>query len=365
MTSPRTRDPMPRSQIPVRLLGTLAALALVVAACGSGDDRTAEGSEGASAADEGSSAGEGTGFPVEVEHTYGTTTVEAAPERIVTVGLTDQDAVLALGAVPVGVTQWFDTHERGVGAWAEDLLGDATPEVFDGDVVNAERIAALEPDLILAVYSALTEQEYETLSQIAPTVAQPGEYVDYGVPWQEQTVIIGRALGQEDEAQALVADIEGRFVAVRAEHPEFEGATGVVASPYQGTVSVYSPQDPRGRFLTDLGFVLPDELEDLTGDHFAADLSTENIDLLDVDALVWILNEVEGDLARLHAEGVYGGLPVVSEGREVGVSNFETLGEATSFQTVLSLPTLLDGLVPMLAAAVDGDPVTHVLEPGG
>ena len=62
---------------------------------------------------------------------------------------------------------------------------------------------------------------------------------------------------------------------------------------------------------------------------------------------------------------MYGGLAVVSEGREVGVSNFETLGEATSFQTVLSLPTLLDGLVPMLAAAVDGDPVTEVLEPGG
>ena len=47
------------------------------------------------------------------------------------------------------------------------------------------------------------------------------------------------------------------------------------------------------------------------------------------------------------------------------MSNFETLGEATSFQTVLSLPTLLDGLVAMLAAAVDGDPVTQVLEPGG
>jgi iron complex transport system substrate-binding protein len=55
----------------------------------------------------------------------------------------------------------------------------------------------------------------------------------------------------------------------------------------------------------------------------------------------------------------------VSEGREVGVSNFEPLGEATSFQSVLSLPMLLDGLVPMLAAAVDGDPTTLVLQAGG
>ena len=353
-----------------RRRGTLAVLVALVlaltAACGSeGDDPSTEGAGGETSDGGGSPEGDGNGFPVEVEHTYGTTTIEAAPERIVTVGLTDQDTVLALGTVPVGITQWFDTHEHGVGPWAEDLLDGETPEVLDGDAVNAERIAALQPDLILAVYSALTEQEYDTLSQIAPTVAQPGDFVDYGVPWQDQTRIIGRALGQADAADALVVDVEDRVAAVRAEHPEFEGASGVVAAPYQGTVSVYSPQDPRGRFLADLGFALPAELEELAGDHFAAELSTENVDLLDVDALVWILNDVQADLDRLHAEGVYGGLAVVSEGREVGVSNFEPLGEATSFQTVLSLPMLLDGLVPMLAAAVDGDPSTLVLEAGG
>jgi iron complex transport system substrate-binding protein len=34
--------------------------------------------------------------------------------------------------------------------------------------------------------------------------------------------------------------------------------------------------------------------------------------------------------------------------------------EASNFVTVLSLPLLLDRLVPMLAAAVDGDPATEV-----
>ena len=50
----------------------------------------------------------------------------------------------------------------------------------------------------------------------------------------------------------------------------------------------------------------------------------------------------------------------MAEGREVPVANLSELGSATSFQTVLSLPILLDGLVPMLAAAVDGDPATPV-----
>ena len=210
-------------------LAVLVALVLALTAgCGSGgDDPSTEGAGGETSDAGGSPEGDGNGFPVEVEHKYGTTTIDAAPEQIVTVGLTDQDTVLALGTVPVGITQWFDTHEHGVGPWAEDLLDGETPEVLDGDAINAERIAALQPDLILAVYSALTEQEYDTLSQIAPTVAQPGEFVDYGVPWQDQTRIIGRALGQADEADALVVDVEDRFAAERDDHPEFDGATGV------------------------------------------------------------------------------------------------------------------------------------------
>jgi iron-siderophore transport system substrate-binding protein len=346
----------------------VVALGVALAACGGGGDPSGDAGAGAGSGAGGTGAGSGSaaaGYPVEIQHTYGTTTIGSAPERVVTVGLTDQDAVLALGVVPVGITRWFDTHGNGVGAWAEDLLGDATPELLDGDAVNAEAIAALRPDLILALYSALTPQEYETLSQIAPVVAQPGEYVDYGIPWDEQTITIGRALGQQDEAEALVADVQSRIAAARDAHPQFAGATAAVASPYQGVVSIFAPQDPRGRLLADLGFAPVEGVEGLAGDQFAAEISEEQIDLLDVDALVWILNDVDADLAELHRQPVYGGLDVVAQGREVGVSNFEPLGEATSFHSVLSLPFLLDGLVPMLAEAVDGDPATVVQRPAG
>jgi iron complex transport system substrate-binding protein len=356
-----TTRPHPRG---ARGLAAVAAFAVLVA-CGGGGGGGGEDSGGVAS---GTATGDGDtapvepgAYPVEIEHKHGTTTIEGPPSRVVTVGLTDQDASLALGVVPVGITDWFGDHPDAVHPWAQDLLGDATPEVLPKDEMNIERIAALEPDLILAVYSGLTGSEYETLSAIAPTIAQPEEFIDWGVPWQEQTRIIGQALGRPERADELVDGVEDRFAAARADHPEFEGATGVVATPYDNTVAVYAPEDVRGGFMAELGFVPFDGLDEMAGDSFAAELSLEQVELLEVDALVWILgDDVDADLALLHDEPLYAGLDVVAEGREVGVSHTGPLGGATSFQTVLSVPALLDGLVPLLAAAVDGDPATEV-----
>ena len=83
--------------------------------------------------------------------------------------------------------------------------------------------------------------------------------------------------------------------------------------------------------------------------------------MLNVDAIVW-LDEEDGS-GQLGGP-LYADLDVHTEGREVHLdSETTTLGGATSFVTVLSLPFLLDGIVPMLSAAVDGDPATEVPEP--
>ena len=240
--------------------------------------------------------------------------------------------------------------------WAQDeleALGGAVPEVVGGSAeINFEAIAAQQPDLILALYSGLTQEDYDLLDQIAPTVAQPGDYVDYGIPWQELTRSVGRAVGQAEEADALVADVEARFEQVRAEHPEFDGATSVVATPYEG-IWVYGPQDVRGRFLEMLGFALPEGLAEVSGAEFGGNLSMERADLLDVDVIVWLdADETEGELGG----PVYSSLPVHTEAREVFLDSYDDpLGGATSFVTVLSIPFLLDGVVPQMAEAIDGE----------
>ncbi|HEY8527967.1 MAG TPA: iron-siderophore ABC transporter substrate-binding protein [Acidimicrobiales bacterium] len=345
-----------------RLLALLLALAVAAAACGSGsgDDAGPDARGGAAAAGAHPDA-----YPVTIEHTYGETTIEEPPERVVTVGLTDHDAVLALGVAPVGVTDWFGDQPHAVWPWAQDELGDAEPEIVGTtEGIDFEQVARLRPDVIIGLYAGLTDDDYETLSQIAPTVAQPVDHPDFGIPWQEQTRTIGRILGQPEEADELVTAIEDRFARARAEHPEFAGRTAVVATPYAGSVSVFAPTDPRGRFLDALGFEPVDEIVDLVGDGFSADLSYEQAELLDVDVLVWIIEDAEADMPQVRSMPIYGELDVVREGREVPVENLSELGGATSFGTVLSLPVLLDQLVPMLAAAVDGDPATPVEQPG-
>ncbi|TDC73947.1 iron-siderophore ABC transporter substrate-binding protein [Streptomyces hainanensis] len=344
---------------PRRLAAAALATALfTLTACGSDSD--SEGSDGSNAPDD-TNATEGA-FPVTIDHKYGSTTVEEEPERVVTVGLTDQDAVLALGTVPVGTTDWYGTHEAALGPWATDLLGDAelpTLLTDTGTGPQLEEIALLQPDVIIAQYAGLTQEQYDSLSEIAPVVAQPGEYVDYGVPWRQQTETIGRILGHADEAERLIADVDARFAEARAAHPEFADATAIPASPYEG-YWVFGSEDPRGRMLADLGFTYPADVDAVIGAEFGANISEERTDLLDQGAIVWSVPDPEEGAEQLHQDPLYRDLAVVTEGREVFVEENSDFGVAYGFSSVLSLPYVLDQLVPQLAAAVDGDPATEV-----
>lgn len=338
----------------LRRVTTVAAagLVLLLAACGPNSKNESPAA--------GASSG-GAAFPVSIENKFGTTTITSEPKRIVTVGLVEQDALLALGVVPVGTTEWFGGYPGAIWPWAQDKLGTAAkPEVLkDTDGIQFEKVAALRPDLIIAVYSGLTAENYATLSKIAPTVAQPKGSIDYGVSWQDLTRTVGTAVGKRDQADKLVSDVEAKFAAVRGAHPEFAGKTALMATTWEGYY-VYGPQDARGRLLTDLGFTLPAGLAEVTGKEFGANLSKERTDLLDTDVLIWLVDKYDADKAKVQADPLYAKLPVKTEGRDIYLENTELEGGATSFVTVLSLPYLLDKLVPQLAAAVDGNPATAV-----
>jgi iron complex transport system substrate-binding protein len=337
-----------------RLAAALSATALLVAVAGCGDD--------GDAADAGAQAGTSSVFPVTVAHKYGSTEVKAEPKRVVVVGLVEQDALLAFGVVPVATTEWFGEYPGAIFPWAKDKLGSAAvPQVLkSADGIQFEKIAALKPDLIVGMYSDLKKEDYDKLTALAPTIAQPAGVNDYGVSWRDVTRTVGTALGKKAEADKLVADVDARFAKAKTEHPEFAGKTALMATPWEG-IFVYGSQDPRSRLLADLGFTLPKDLDKVVGDKFGGNLSRERIDLLDVNALVWFVEP--GKTRDLTVKDkLYAGLDVRKQGRDIFVdaNNSDPFYGATSFVSVLSLPVMLDPLVAKLAAAVDGNPGTPV-----
>jgi len=337
------------------ILGGVAAGLLIASGCGSNgeDEDAASPSTTAAPAD----------FPVTIEHTFGTTNIPAEPKRVLSLGFNEHDAILALGVKPIAVRYWFGSESDVIFPWAEDEFASAQGPVSNPEILNMlstelnfEKIAALEPDLISGLYSGMKEGDYAKLSQIAPTIARTDQHVDYGTPWQEVTRTIGRALGRAERADEMVADVEAQFAAARQQHPGFAGKTVAVAyNAGDGMYFFNASQDGRARIFTQLGFEVPEELDELAGEKFFGKISGEQLNLLDRDVLVWLLPEGE-DRADIDENPLFQQLEVIQQKRTVFIGG--ELNDALNFATALSLPFLLDGVVPMLAAAADGDPTT-------
>lgn len=315
-----------------------AASVLVLAACGT------------SAVKENPAVSTGGAFPVTIAHKFGSTTIKSEPKRIVLVGLTEQDPLLALGVVPVATTDWLGKYDAAINPWSLDKLGNAPKPVMltDKDGPQYEKIASLRPDLILGLYAGLNQEQYTKLTRIAPTVAQPAEYADYGVPWQEATRTIGKIVGKSTEADKLVTDTEARIAKVRQDNPKFTDSTAVIATMWEGYF-VYGRQDPRSRFLTSLGFKLPANLDAVIGDKFGASISKERVDLLDQRVAIWVATDARQTRAQLDADPLYSSLAVAKQKHDVLIDDKTDYGNAMSFISVLSIPFLLDHLVPDLA----------------
>lgn len=288
-------------------------------------------------------------FPVTIEHQYGSTTITEAPQRVVSIGYTEQDFLLAVGITPVAVRYWYGDETDAIFPWADDQVEGDAPIVLNMPfgTLNYEAILALEPDLISAVTAGISQDEYDALSQIAPTITQTDDYIAFGMPWQDVMQMVGDAVGQSTQAQSIVADVESQFTDVVAEHPEFVGKTVAVAYAYDGTYGFYTSQDSRGRFFTDLGFVIPDELTEITGDSFYADISAEQVDLLDQDLIAIVnLQFIAGGREALESDPLFGQLNAVQDGRVVYLD--EQSENALGFSSPLSLSYALDATLPQL-----------------
>lgn len=292
-------------------------------------------------------------YPVTIDHQFGSTTIESQPERVVSLSYSGHDDILAMGVKPVAIRYWYGDYPNGVFPWAQDALGDSEPEQLKGDL-NIEQIAALDPDVILGISSGITEEQYQLLSQIAPTVAPPAEYGDWGTPWQVADRIRGEVLGKSAEAETQITAIEDRIADVVAAHPDWQGMSAALGFYWNDAPGAYRSIDVRAQFLHNLGFETPQEIDDAAAEgEFFASLSNEDISMLDTDLLMWFGGF--GDVDRIALRKT---LDAHAEGREILIP--ELLADAFSHSSLLSLNYVIDELVPLIEQAVDGDPETVV-----
>ncbi|OUC06595.1 ABC transporter substrate-binding protein, partial [Litorilinea aerophila] len=201
----------------------------------------------------------------------------------------------------------------------------------------------------------LGQEEYNLLAQIAPTLAQSAAYPDFGMPWQEQTRIIGQALGRPEQAEAQIEKVEAQIAEAAQQHPILAGKTVAWITPAgePGQFWVVGPDTPPMRFLTALGLSYPDELRALVGELDSAQISSERLDLLDVDVLL-VRAANEEERAAIEADPIFQSLGVFQDNRVIFfVGADDPIYGALSFSTVLSLPYALEELVPQLVQAVE------------
>lgn len=217
--------------------------------------------EPTAATDEPTAAASGTH---EVEHARGTTEVPDDPQRVVTLEPLELDTAVAVGIEPVGAA--VASNVTGAPAYLE---ADGVEPVGTVPEPDLEAIAALEPDLILGTEARHSEL-YEQLAVIAPTVF----IATQADPWRDNALLIGEALGREDEVADLLAAVDDRCEALADEY-DVDGQTAQLIRPRdETTLSLYGPVSFSGSLLECVGFTIP--AQDWA-DGLQADLSPENI----------------------------------------------------------------------------------------
>ena len=295
-------------------------------------------------------------YPITIKHAYGETVIESEPKNVATIAWGNHDVPLALGTVPVGVSKanYGKSDENGLLPWTAEKykeLGVEKPVVYDDiDGLDYEAISDSNPDVILAAYSGITQEEYDLLSQIAPVVAYPKNA--WQTLWREQITMDATAMGKQAEGEALVKELDELIKEKTANDTNLKGKTAVFCyfNPADlGKFYIYLPVDPRAAYLTDLGLEFPESIYELGADSFSIEVSAENIDILkDADILVAYGND---DLLKaLQSDALLGTVPAVKNGAVALIEDGSVLS-ASCTPSALSIPATIDEYLEILGNA--------------
>lgn len=296
-------------------------------------------------------------YPLSLDTKFGTTVIAEQPQRVATVDYAGGDNLLALGFQPLTVRYWFGDYANSYWPWAQPLVS-SEPQVLRGEL-NFEQIAATEPDVIFAIRSGITDQEYQQLSRIAPVVAVPPGVGDYSLNWEQRARLVGRVLNRSAAAEARIEAVRAKLDAAAAQHPDWHNQTFAMATYWNNSVGVYSAEDTSVAFIASMGLKVAPEVDAMTeAGQFYITLSEEELPRIDADLLFWF--STDQSRQQIEKLPLRPQLRAYQQGREIFLPDTSERNGALSYGTLLSLPHAVDLLVPLIEAASDGDPQTPV-----
>jgi len=292
-------------------------------------------------------AGTPGGGAVTINHLFGQTVIKEPPKRVVSAGYTEQDDLLALGVVPIAVTNWFGDQPFAVWPWAQPKLGTAQPAVLNLDNgIPVDQIAGLKPDLIVAINAGVDADTYQKLSTIAPTIAQSGDDAFFE-PWKDQATAIGQAVFQADQMKSLIDAVDKQFAAVAQKNPQWKNKKALLMQGafWQGTI-VATVAGWRTDFLTEMGLVVADSINPFATDHRAIIPRDHIKSVLDsADVVIWS-TESPDDQKALLADPDVAAAQATVQNRHIFTS--KDLAGAIAFASPLSYPLVADQLPPQI-----------------
>ena len=222
-----------------------------------------------------------------VKHAFGETEVPANPTRVIALGYTTIEAVIAHGVQPIGVPNGAVDQLLHLALDQETVA-----EIGDPVQPNLEKIAALKPDLILTSKHRLGDG-YSQLAQVAPTVVFD---IDGNHQWKELTRLCGEALGQSTETEKLSTAYDTKLQQVKAQlSPTGNSPQVSIISIFPGLIRATGTETFAGSVLADAGVARPPIQSQAQGPQ---NVSLESLDLLDGDVIFIMTLQGDTEVAK-------------------------------------------------------------------
>ncbi|WP_226959205.1 iron-siderophore ABC transporter substrate-binding protein, partial [Streptococcus pneumoniae] len=327
----------------------ILAMCIVFSACSSNSVKNEENTSKEHAPDK-----------IVLDHAFGQTILDKKPERVATIAWGNHDVALALGIVPVGLSKanYGVSADKGVLPWTEEKIKELNGKanLFDDlDGLNFEAISNSKPDVILAGYSGITKEDYDTLSKIAPVAAYKSK--PWQTLWRDMIKIDSKALGMEKEGDELIKNTEARISKELEKHPEIKGKIKgkkvlftMINAADTSKFWIYTSKDPRANYLTDLGLVFPESLKEFESeDSFAKEISAEEANKIN-DADVIITYGDDKTLEALQKDPLLGKINAIKNGA-VAVIPDNTPLAASCTPTPLSINYTIEEYLNLLGNA--------------